>query len=75
MLGSLRDGFRSLRFNWGLVVIVLVTNLALALVLAVPLAFQLDAELAHKGAASAGTVSATPEPRWCGPWSTRSARS
>ncbi|MFI5170140.1 MAG: hypothetical protein ACHQM7_07230, partial [Vicinamibacterales bacterium] len=53
MLGSLRDGFRSLRFNWGLVVIVLVTNLALALVLAVPLAFQLDAELAHKGAASA----------------------
>jgi len=53
MLGSLRDGFRSLRFNWGLVVVVLVTNLALALVLAVPLAFQLEAELEHKGAARA----------------------
>ncbi len=53
MLGSLRDGFRSLRFNWGLVVVVLVTNLATALVVAVPLAFQLEAELEHKGAAGA----------------------
>ena len=53
MLGSLRDGLRSLRFNWGLVVVVLVTNLATALVVAVPLAFQLEAELEHKGAAGA----------------------
>jgi hypothetical protein len=53
MFGSLRDGFRSLRSNWGLVVVVLVTNLALALVVAVPLAFQLEAELEHKGAAGA----------------------
>ncbi len=53
MLGSLRDGFRSLRLNWGLVVVVLVTNLALAALVAVPLAFMLEAELEHKGAASA----------------------
>jgi hypothetical protein len=53
MLGSLRDGYRSLRFNWGLVLVVLVTNLALALVVAIPLAHQLEAELEHKGSASA----------------------
>ena len=53
VLGSLRDGFRSLRLNWGLVVVVLVTNLALAALVAVPLAFMLEAELEHKGAASA----------------------
>jgi hypothetical protein len=53
MLASLRDGFRSLRLNWGLVLVVLVTNLATALVVAVPLAFQLEAELEHKGASGA----------------------
>jgi hypothetical protein len=53
MLTSLRDGCRSLGLNWGLVVLVLVTNLAFALVVAVPLAFQLEAELANKGASSA----------------------
>jgi hypothetical protein len=53
MLTSLRDGCRSLGLNWGLVVLVLVTNLAFALVLAVPLAFQLEAELQNRGAASA----------------------
>jgi hypothetical protein len=53
MLASLRDGGRSLGLNWGLVVLVLVTNLAFALVVAVPLAFQLEAELQNRGAASA----------------------
>ena len=47
MLSSLRDGFRSLARNWGLVVLVLLANLALALVLAVPLALQLEGDLAH----------------------------
>ena len=53
MLRSLRDGCRSLGLNWGLVVLVLATNLAMALVLAVPLALQLDKDLAHRGASSA----------------------
>jgi len=53
MLGSLRVGLRSLGYNWGLVVLVLVTNLAFALVLALPLAFELEHELAHRGASSA----------------------
>ena len=53
MLTSLRDGGRSLGLNWGLVVLVLVTNLGFALVLAAPLAFQLEAELENRGASSA----------------------
>jgi hypothetical protein len=53
MLASLRDGGRSLGLNWGLVVLVLVTNLCFALLIAVPLAFQLEAELANRGASSA----------------------
>jgi len=43
VLSSLRDGFRSLARNWGLVALVLLANLAFALVLAVPLAVQLEA--------------------------------
>ena len=39
--------------NWGLVVLVLAANLAMAAVLAVPLALQLDKDLAHRGASSA----------------------
>jgi hypothetical protein len=50
LLTSLRDGGRSLGLNWGLIVLVLVTNLAFALVLAVPLAFQLERELENRGA-------------------------
>ena len=50
MLPSLAAGFRSLRRNPGLVLLVLATNLALALVLAVPLAGQLERDLAHTGA-------------------------
>ena len=53
MLASLRDGGRSLGLNWGLIVLVLVTNLGFALVLAVPLAFQLEGELENRGASSA----------------------
>ena len=53
MLRSLRDGCRSLGLNWGLVVLVLVTNLAFALVVAAPLALQLDRDLEHRGASSA----------------------
>jgi hypothetical protein len=53
MLTSLRDGCRSLGLNWGLIVLVLVTNLAFALVLAVPLAFQLERELENRGASRA----------------------
>ena len=53
MLASLRDGGRSVGLNWGLVVLVLVTNLCFALLIAVPLAFQLEAELANRGASSA----------------------
>jgi uncharacterized protein with GYD domain len=50
MLGALRDGFRALARNWGLVPLVLGVNLALALVLALPLAAQLEKDLAHSGA-------------------------
>ena len=51
MVSSLSAGFRSLRRNPGLVLLVLATNLALALVVAVPLASRLEASLAHAGAA------------------------
>lgn len=53
MLRSLRDGCRSLGLDWGLVLLVLASNLAFALVLAVPLAVQLENDLEHKGASSA----------------------
>jgi len=53
MLTSLRDGGRSVGLNWGLVVLVLVTNLAFALVVAVPLSLQLESELANRGASTA----------------------
>lgn len=50
MLASLSAGFRSLRRNPGLVLLVLGTNLLLALVLAVPLAGVLEESLARTGA-------------------------
>jgi hypothetical protein len=53
MLPSLAAGFRSLRRNPGLVLLGLATNLALALVLAVPLAGQLERDLARTGASRA----------------------
>jgi len=52
MLASLRDGCRSVGLNWGLVVLVLATNLGAALVVAVPLSLQLEADLEHRGASS-----------------------
>jgi hypothetical protein len=45
---SLHAGFRSVGRNWGLVLFVLVGNLALALVVSVPLALQLDGDLVHR---------------------------
>jgi hypothetical protein len=52
MLRALADGLRSLFRNYGLVLLVLASNLALALVLAVPFASALRTELAHTGASS-----------------------
>jgi hypothetical protein len=52
MLSTLRAGFRALARNWGLVVLVLVANLAFALVLAVPLARELRKDLDGLGASS-----------------------
>jgi len=52
MLSSIGDGFRSLGRNWGLVVLVLLANLAFALLLAVPLALQLEGDLVHRGASN-----------------------
>ena len=52
MLTTLRDGFRTLGRSWGLVALVLVANLAFAMVAALPLSLQLERDLAHKGAAS-----------------------
>jgi len=50
VLETLGRGFRSVALNWGLVVLLLAVNLGLALLLAVPLAVQLERDLAHRGA-------------------------
>jgi len=52
VLASLRAGLRSLGRNTGLVAVVFASNLGLALVLAVPLAFQLEQDLRNRGASS-----------------------
>jgi hypothetical protein len=52
MLTALRAGLGSVGRNWGLVLLVLLGNLAFALVLAVPLSLQLEGDLAHRGASS-----------------------
>ena len=52
MSAALRAGFRSVARNGGLVVLVLLANLAFALALAVPLSMQLEGDLANRGAAS-----------------------
>ena len=69
MLSALRDGFRSLGRNWGLVLLVLATNLAFALALAVPFALQLDRDLAHTGAS--GTMMYGFDYDWWSLWSER----
>jgi hypothetical protein len=48
MLTALREGFLSVGRNWGLVILVLVTNILFAALLAVPLASQLEADLRHR---------------------------
>ena len=52
MLRSLAGGFRALLANPGLVLVVLLSNLTLALLLAVPLAAALHGSLVHTGASS-----------------------
>jgi hypothetical protein len=69
MLSALRDGFRSLGHNWGLVVLVFVVNLVLALVLAVPLALQLERDLSQTGAS--GTMMYGFDYDWWTEWSER----
>ena len=49
-MSALRDGFRSVGRNFGLVLAVLATNLSLALVLAAPLARELRSDLANREA-------------------------
>ncbi len=52
MLHALARGFRSLARSYGLVLLVLATNLALALLLAVPFATVLKQDLSHTAASS-----------------------
>ncbi len=52
MVRSLRDGFRSLARNCGLVLLVLATNVGLALLLAVPFAILVERDLARTGAST-----------------------
>jgi hypothetical protein len=67
MLKALRDGFRSVAFSWGLLILVLATNLVLALVLAVPLALELEDNLAETG--SSGTMMYGFDFDWWAEWS------
>jgi hypothetical protein len=50
VVSALHAGFRSLARSWGLVVLVLLANAGFALVLAIPLALQLEGDLANRGA-------------------------
>lgn len=52
-MSALFDGFRALRRNYGLVLLVLLANLGLALVLSVPFASELRQDLAHTGSSRA----------------------
>jgi hypothetical protein len=52
MLRALRHGFGGVGQNWGLVLLVFGVNLGLAVILAAPLAFQLERDLAHNGASA-----------------------
>jgi hypothetical protein len=51
VLASVRDGFRALRRSWGLVPLLLVVNVAVALVLAAPLAQVLEKDLENTDSA------------------------
>jgi hypothetical protein len=50
MLSATRDGFRAVARNWGLVLLLLAVNLAVAGALAIPLSSRLESELANKEA-------------------------
>jgi hypothetical protein len=52
MVRSLRDGFRAVARHSGLVLLVLATNVGLALLLAVPFAILVERDLARTGASS-----------------------
>jgi hypothetical protein len=69
MLRALLDGLRAVRRNWGLVAAILLTNVGLALVLAVPLARTLSHDLAHRGASSAMMYGFDYD--WWASWSSR----
>ena len=69
MLSALRAGFRSLARNWGLVVLVLLANVAFALVAAAPLARQLDRDLDGLGAS--GGMMYGFDYDWWSEWSAR----
>jgi hypothetical protein len=68
---ALHAGFRAVARNWGLVALVLLANLALALVLAVPLSMQLEGDLANRGAASGMMYGFDYD--WWAEWSERQA--
>jgi len=69
MLSSIRRGFFALLLNWGLVLVVLATNLGLALVVAAPVAVQLRRDLARTGASSSMMYGFDYD--WWKPWSER----
>jgi hypothetical protein len=66
MLYALREGFSRLRRNLGLVFVVFVVNLALAAVLAVPLAQRLEASFENRAAAQANLYGF--DASWYGAW-------
>jgi hypothetical protein len=71
VLSALRAGFRSLARNWGLVVLVLLANVAFALVVSAPLARQLDKDLGGLGAS--GGMMYGFDYDWWSEWSDRQA--
>ncbi len=71
MLDALRDGFSAVRRNWGLVVLVLLVNLALAALLAAPLAGHLERDLRHGG--SSESMMYGFDHSWWKEWSERQA--
>jgi hypothetical protein len=63
---ALREGSARLRRNYGLVFVVLASNLGLAALLAVPLSSRLTADLENRGAASANLYDF--DTSWHGAW-------
>lgn len=67
MTGSLREGFRAVRRNWGLVVLLLLPNLLLARLMAGALLEVLERDLRNKGASIAMMNGFDHD--WWKPWS------